>query len=324
MARLVARLLAWALLLLGVLAFVAWFVTPWPSVLLIRAIFDRGAAEASARLAPHVPPGIRVDRGLAYDPADPDARLDIIRPPAGATAGPTIVWFHGGGFVSGRRADVENYLRVLAGEGFTIANVDYTIAPEAHYPTPIRQANAALGYLTRAAPRLGIDPGRLILAGDSAGAQIAAELANLATAPAYARAVGIPPAIAARQLRGTILFCGPYDLDLMGDGWFARATIWAYGGRRDARADPAFRLMSVARHVTPAFPPSFITAGNGDPLLPHSVALAAALRSRGVAVETLYFPGHQPPLGHEYQFDLDTAPAREALGRATAFARRIG
>ncbi len=324
MARMIGKIAVSTVLLLGLLAFTGWFVTPWPGVLVIRAIFDRGAAAASARLDRHLPPGLAVDRGLIYDPTDPDARLDVIHPPAGTAPGPTIIWIHGGGFISGRRGDVENYARVLAGQGFTVVNVDYTIAPEANYPTPVRQVNAALAFVSREGERLGIDPDRLIIAGDSAGAQIAAQVANLVTAPGYAQQVGIAPGIRPGQLRGTILFCGPYDLDLMGEGWFSRTTTWAYSGRRNHHDDASFQLMSVARHVTAAFPPSFISAGNGDPLLPHSAALETALRSLGVAVDTLYFPDHRPTLGHEYQFDLDGESGQEALRKAVAFARRVG
>ncbi|WP_442579260.1 alpha/beta hydrolase [Mesorhizobium sp. ASY16-5R] len=324
MARLAGKLAACIALLSVALATAAYFVTPWPSVLVIRAIFDRGAAEASAKLEKHLPSGISVDGEIHYNPSDPDAVLDIVRPPAGTATGTTIVWVHGGGFISGRRADVENYARVLAGEGFTLVNVDYTIAPEATYPTPVQQVNEALGFLSREADRLGIDPDRLIIAGDSAGAQIAAQVANLVTAPGYARQVGFAAKIKPEQLCGTILFCGPYDLDLMGQSWFMRTTTWAYSGRRNHREDPSFQLMSVAKYVTSAFPPSFISAGNGDPLLPHSAALEDALRSRGVTVDTLYFPMHEPPLGHEYQFDLDAEPGRDALRQMVAFARRVG
>lgn len=324
MVSLVGKLAACIVLLSVAVAIAAYFVTPWPSVLIIRAIFDRGAIEASAKLEKHLPLGISVDGEIRYDPSDPDAVLDIVRPRAGTATGSTIVWVHGGGFISGRRADVENYARVLAGQGFTLVNVDYTIAPEATYPTPVQQVNEALGFLSHEASRLGIDPNRLIIAGDSAGAQIAAQVANLVTASAYARQVGIAAKINPEQLRGTILFCGPYDLDLMGQSWFMRTTTWAYSGRRNHRENPSFQLMSVAKHVTSSFPPSFISAGNGDPLLPHSDALEHALRSRGVAIDTLYFPKHEPPLPHEYQFNLDGEAGRDAMRRAVAFARRVG
>jgi acetyl esterase/lipase len=77
-------------------------------------------------------------------------------------------------------------------------------------------------------------------------------------------------------------------------------------------------------HVTSSFPPAFVSAGNGDPLLPHTVALVEALDRHGVDHDALLFAdGHEPRLGHEFQFDLDTADGREALDRAVAFIQRV-
>ena len=84
------------------------------------------------------------------------------------------------------------------------------------------------------------------------------------------------------------------------------------------------RQGSVPVHVTSAFPPSFVSAGNDDPLLQHTLALVEALKQHGVDHDTLLFADdHAPRLGHEYQFDLDTADGREALDRAVAFIERV-
>jgi acetyl esterase len=170
-----------------------------------------------------------------------------------------------------------------------------------------------------------------VLAGDSAGAQIAAQMANLIAVPDYARAAGIAAPIPASQLRGALLHCGVYDVsELGGDkggavlGWFLRTVTWSYSGRRDWRDAAGFELMSVARHVTPAFPPTFISAGNADPLLPQSLLMERALRARGVAVDSLFFaPDHVPPLSHEYQFNLDGAAGKTALSRSVAWLQRL-
>jgi acetyl esterase/lipase len=78
------------------------------------------------------------------------------------------------------------------------------------------------------------------------------------------------------------------------------------------------------RHVTSAFPPTFISVGNGDPLAPQSMAMADALRSVRVPVDTLFFsPDHQPALPHEYQFDLTRPEGRLALERVVAFLGRL-
>lgn len=314
--------------LLLVLAIVALYVTPWPGVLAIRQIFDAGAAQAAAKLEKKVPPGITARIGIRYDAKDPAALFDIYRS-AGIANGPTIVWIHGGGFVSGQRSDIANYLKILAGQGFTVINLDYTIAPEAIYPTPARQINAALAHIVANGSRLGVDPARILLAGDSAGANLAAQVATIVTSPDYARAIGIAPGLSADRLKGVILFCGPYDLALMkGEGiggLFTRLTVWAYSGVRNPADRPDFATFSLTDRVTSQFPPAFISVGNADPLKPHSKLLADALTRKGVAVDTLFFPDdYAPPLAHEYQFDLDTAAGRQALERAGAFARRVG
>jgi len=310
---------------------VAFIVSPWPSVLLIRAIFDSGAADASAALARHVPSGVIVREAIRYDPADPVALLDVYRPANLAPTAPTVIWIHGGGFVSGRRGDIANYLKVLAGEGFAVVNVDYTIAPGAAYPTPIRQVSQALRYVDGAAGELGVNRVALVLAGDSAGSQIAAQVANLITAPTYAHDVGIVAPIRPDQLRGVLLHCGVYDITELDRGkggilgWFMGTVTWSYSGRRNWRDAAGFERMSVARYVTPAFPPSFISAGNADPLLPQSLVMERALRAQGVAVETLFFAAdHQPRLAHECQFNLDGAAGKLALSRSVAWLKGLG
>jgi acetyl esterase/lipase len=318
------------LLLLGVSAVLAYQLSPWPRVLLIRWVFDRGALDASTALERHLPAGLVERLDVVYDPNDPDARLDLYMP-APRSRGPqpllVVVWVHGGGFVSGRKEDIRNYARILAGHGLAVAGVGYGIAPATTWPTPAHQVNAATGFLRREAAALDLEPVGFVLAGDSAGAQIAAELANALTSPAHADRLGLVPALSRHDLRGALLYCGPYDAGLI--DWtspfagFLRTALWAYMGRKDFLDDPRLGVFSVTRHLSPAFPPSFISAGNGDPLLAHSQALAEALRGHGVDVETLFFPDAlEPALGHEYQFDLDTDAGRQALVRSVDFLKR--
>lgn len=320
-------------LLIGLIGLVlllaaGFLLSPWPSVLVIRTIFDRGAVEASAKLERHVPASVQTAT-RHYDPADEDAFMDIHRPETVPTGSPTVVWVHGGGFVSGRRGDVASYTTILAGKGFVVVNVDYTIAPDAKYPTPVRQVNEALGYVARNAGSLGIDPNRIVLAGDSAGAQIAAQTAAVIANPDYARRVGVEPAVSRGQIAGVLLYCGVYDITSMGEGggiigWFVKSTTWAYSGERNWHDAEGFDTMNIVPSIEANYPPAFVSAGNADPLGPQSVAFADSLEAKGVAVERLFFPaGYKPPLGHEYQFDLDTAAGREALSRSVDWLRSL-
>jgi acetyl esterase/lipase len=138
--------------------------------------------------------------------------------------------------------------------------------------------------------------------------------------------VGVEPTVAPERLRGAVLACGPYDLGLLaaGSSPFVRAVGWSYSGTRRFRDDPRFATLSVAGRVTAGFPPALITVGNADPLRPHSELLAERLREAGVETETVFFAAaHEPPLGHEYQFDLDTDAGRLFLDRMLAFLARV-
>lgn len=158
---------------------------------------------------------------------------------------------------------------------------------------------AALAYFKRNAGILHVDPSRIILAGDSAGAQIAAQTANVITVPSYAEVAGVKPSIERSQLLGVILYCGPYDIGRVRPdgtlGIFVKTVLWSYSGRKDYMNDQRFARVSVINYVTPDFPPTFISVGNGDPLAPQSHALADVLAGLGVYVDSLFFPDDYTP-----------------------------
>ncbi len=299
-------------------------------MLLIRQAFDKGAVAAAEALEKHVPSGIEQVLDIRYAENDRDALLDLFRPAGAKKPLPVVVWVHGGAFVYGRRDNVSNYLKILAGRGYATVAVGYSKSPGVNYPMPLAQVNAALGHLTANAEGLGIDPQRIVLAGDSAGAQIAAQLSIVITAPDYAARVGITPAIAASQLKGVILHCGPYGvdgLDFNGPfGGFLKTVLWSYFGTKSFLDDPRFKDFAVIPNITEDFPPFFISVGNADPLAPLSYALKARADELGVVNEALFFqPDYAPPLPHEYQFNLDDEAGQTALARTLDFlSARVG
>jgi acetyl esterase len=303
-------------------------------VALLRLVLRlTGADEAPARAAalrPLVPGGVRAHLDLRYNPGEPDALLDVFHPAGARSPLPTVIWVHGGSWIGGSKRDMREYLQILAGHGYTTVGVEYTRAPRRHHPAQARQVGAAVAYLRDSGPALPVDPARFVLAGDSAGAQIAAQLACVITDPGYAAAVGISPPIDPAALRAALLICGAYDLAPpprpRRQRWVVDTILRAYSGVADYRNDPLFRYALVARWLTPAFPPAFITAGNGDPLLPQSRRLAAALAGLGTPAEPFFFDDTPDDLApHEYHLDLHTQAARIALDRMLAhLARHTG
>jgi acetyl esterase len=306
---------------------VSLLISPWPAALLMRKVFAAGVPGLTAALDRHAPANVTGLINERYG-ADPDMLLDVFRPASATGPLPLVVWVHGGGFVGGTKDELAGYFKLVASHGFAVAAPRYSLAPGRRYPTPPRQLMQALQYLQANAGRLLIDPDRIALAGDSAGAHIAAQAAALVTTPGYAEAVGITPTITPAQLRGLVLACGLYDLRLVrhpaapAGHLFVQASLQAYSGHRRFFDAPAFAAWSITDHVSAAFPPALITVGNADPLRPHSELLAAKLQAHGAETETLFFPAaHQPPADHEYQFDLDTDAGQLFLDRLLTFLR---
>lgn len=330
-------------------------LSPWPSALIIRRAFTKGGWATNDKLASLVPDGVTSVLNIPYRPGDRDALLDIHRPSAslagaGAAIGsepttdpttlPTIVWIHGGGWVAGSKDETANYLRILAAQGFVVVVLDYTLAPRGRYPLPLLQVRDALGYLTEHAADLDLNMTSLVLAGDSAGSQIAAQVALAVVDEDYAQRIDLRVPLPVASLKATVLHCGAYDLAgaanpsaeatspeakraASAGAWFQFAVLWAYSGSKHYLDDPRFREASVAEYVTDAFPPTFLSGGNADPLTPQGKAFAHALETAGVEVTADFAADdHEPRLGHEYQFDLHSPDGAATTAAALAFLRR--
>lgn len=299
-------------------------VSARPAALLIRWAFRRDGRRRAASLVGYAPHPTRVVRDLRYGP-EADMLLDLIRPDDLQDPAPLVLWIHGGAFVGGSKEELTGYFQTIAAHGYTVAAPRYSLAPKHRYPTPLRQVSEALVFLQGNASRLGLDPDRVIVAGDSAGAHIAAQIGALVSTPGYPQMVGVPAPMARHRLLGLILACGPYDLALAGDArsrnlsLLMKAVLWAYSGRRKFLDDVSLAPWSITNYLTREFPPTLITVGNGDPLRKHSERLEAALSEAGLEAETVFWPHTQPPLGHDYQFLLDRPEAQVFLGRMLAF-----
>lgn len=307
------------------------WLPPAISLRLWRWTAATGMAMTTAEMRKHLPTGGRqVRTDLSYAPGR-DGRFDLVVPDSAAFPGPHpwVLWVHGGGWHFGEKAHPLPYLELLATHGFAGVAVNYPLAPESRYPAAPEAVNAALAHLLGRAASYGLDPQRVVLAGDSAGAQVAAETALTTTSPAHAAATGRTPALPAPALRGALLFCGIFETDALDDSdrFFSsglESAMWALSGSRRWKESEANRLMDVRAQVTADFPPTFLAAGNADALTRRQTPpFAARLRELGVPVET-YEPGTpDSPVHHEFQFRLGTPEGQEALERTLAFLRRV-
>ncbi len=123
-------------------------------------------------------PELRVEDRAIDGPAGP-INLRIYWPPTDDTAPPVVMFFHGGGFVVGDLDTHDGTARQHAvGASAVVVSVDYRLAPEHPYPAAIDDAWAATQWVARHGSEIGADASRLAVAGDSAGGNISAVIAQ--------------------------------------------------------------------------------------------------------------------------------------------------
>ncbi|MES9543825.1 alpha/beta hydrolase fold domain-containing protein [Actinomadura sp. NPDC000600] len=236
--------------------------------------------EHAADLARSPRPPVAAVRDLTVDgPAGPlPARLYR---PAWDGPAPALVYFHGGGWVLG---DVESYdpvVRALAAaSGVAWVSVGYRRPPEDPFPAALDDAVAAVRWVAANASRLGLDPGRVGVAGDSAGGQLAAAAAGLLRDAGPARPVLqvlLYPALDLREVPPPLPDPDGLEFPPSGIGRALRAYLRG--------ADPARPEVSPLLDPDPSgLPPAVVATAEHDRLRPQAEAYAARLREAGVPV----------------------------------------
>lgn len=300
--------------------------TPALKALVIKQIFE-AKPFASPKNIETIKKQVVVKKDIVYDEAGlENSILDIYYPKNSNKNLPVIMWIHGGGFISGSKEQTQEYGMSLAYAGYVVANINYAIAPAQKYPGPIIQANQALKYLQENIAQYGGDMNRLFIGGDSAGAQIASQTAAVISNEKLAKTMDIQPHIDNKQIKGLLLFCGPYNMyrfdnphaSTLGKIFF-NTMFWSYTGEKDIKSFSKIDEISTVKQITPNYPPVFLTVGDADPLAPHSADLIDVLQINNVEVESVLFEGTKSELGHEYQFDFSSSHAEKTLEKTIEF-----
>ena len=197
--------------------------------------------------------------------------------PSTEKALPVIVFVRGAGWWAGSLDSHDRTMRLLAKEsGFAVCGVDYHRAPEYRYPTQLEEVLAAVRWLREKSAELGIDARRLVLAGESAGA-------NISTIAAARLKKEIPGAVS-----GLALFYGNYAVPKATSRAYSRWVWTQYLGTEPEQARP--EAVPLEADVA-GFPPVWLGVGDADPLLGDTLALAEKLRAARVACEVKRYPG---------------------------------
>jgi acetyl esterase len=282
--------------------------------------FFNGASRL-ARLHPHARPRRHAVEHITDLPYRDGARgrdhlLDVWRPARGERPAPAqryrgppwpiVFYVHGGGF---RILSKDTHWMMALGfarRGFVVFNVSYRLAPRHRFPAALEDVCEAFTWVSRNAHRFGGDTGRIVLAGESAGANL---VTSLAIALTYER-----PEPFARQVfetglvpRAVVPACGVFQVSDLARLKRRKPHMSVFIADRLAEveaaylgrgpwpcgldlADPVCFLENAPAPARP-LPPFFLPVGTKDPLLPDTRRLGEALRGLGAEAREEYYPG---------------------------------
>jgi acetyl esterase len=214
-------------------------------------------------------------------------------PDLGAGSQPTLLYFHGGGYVVGSLDSHDALCRRLAAYGrFALLAVDYRLAPEWRFPTPVEDACDAANWLLREGAGLGLDPARVAFAGDSVGASLATVLSiiaarqpqQLALVP-KAQVLVYPVTDATGKRPSHRDFAEGYLLETATLDWFYRH----YGRTPEDLSD--WRCSPLRAPDLSGLAPALVYLAGHDPLHDEGLAYAQRLQAAGNEVKLLIQPG---------------------------------
>lgn len=303
------------------------FASPYPASNFLKFVFTLDPYDVSSETLSNMT--------LETYKYDDNNTYDIIYDSENKEVKNTIIWVHGGAFVGGDSKDVNDYLANLSEEGHTVVSINYTLAPKESFPVQIIEIGNAIKHLIDLNHEH-VNTSRFVLGGDSAGAHMALNFVTTQVNLEYQKLVNLEQVLQEDQIKGLILFCGPYDFinlskqdSLLGKFFFHKIG-WAYAGKYNWSKDAdLLHLASLHFHINTNFPPVFITDANKEGLFDFksdAIKLANQFEKNNVNITGVldyskttnsfkkiitfeeafdYSSDQSLILGHNYQFNLE-------------------
>ncbi len=190
-----------------------------------------------------------------------DLKLDIYTPPGNPTSAPGLLLVHGGGWSSGDRTQLRGYGVLVGRLGYVCVACEYRLSGEAPWPAQIHDVKAALRWMKANAKRLGIDPARIAVSGNSAGGHLSLMVGGTPNLPEF-EGTGGNPGIDT-SVGAVISFYGPSDFG--SDPNKVQGGIAQLMGPNVTEA--ALRGASPVAYTKAGYPPTLLIHGNGDELV---------------------------------------------------------
>jgi len=282
-----------------------------------RAQYAQGQAGAAVTLLP-----AEIQQHALPVGAKGSVNIKIVRPPGSKALPPAVMFFHGGGWVVGNFATHERLVREIAnGSNTAVIFVEYSLAPETHYPVANEEAYAATKWVADHGGEIGVDSSQIAVAGDSAGGNMAAVVSLLAKqrgGPNIVAQVMFYPATGGSQdLPSRQQFAEGYYFTQKTGQWMWDQYIGNHPSKGlEAACLPLFASVEQLQGL----PPALIITAEFDSLRDEGEAYARKLVLAGVPVAATRY------LGTIHGFTVTNAlagspPARTAIAQANAMLR---
>ena len=233
-----------------------------------------------------------------------ELELSVFTPEGGATDAPGLYWIHGGGMVLGDRFLVGEALDVASSVGGVVVSLEYRLAPDHPAPAPGDDCYAGLRWFAEHAAELGVDPGRIVLGGTSAGGGLAAATALRVRDDGGPALVGLMLSCPMLDDRMVTVAANQFGDDLL---WTKASNEFGWrsllGDRAGTDDVSIYEAPGRATDLS-GLPPTFIDVGSADLFRDEDVAFASTLWASGGDAELHVWPGGY----HGFELLAPTAP----------------
>ncbi len=221
-----------------------------------------------------------------------DVRVRIVKPVGTVGQLPAVLYIHGGGWVLGNAGTHDRLVRELAvGADAAVVFVEYDRSPEARYPVAVEQAYATARWITTDGSSMGLDPTRLVVAGDSVGGNMTAAVTILAKQRGDVafvhQSLYYPVTDAGQDTASYAEFAGGPYLTAKAMAWFWDAYLPDVERRTEITASPLRATLGDLAGL----PPAFVIVDENDVLRDEGEAYARKLTEAGVPTTSVRYDG---------------------------------
>ncbi|MBF0710647.1 MULTISPECIES: alpha/beta hydrolase [unclassified Gemella] len=299
------------------------FFTHYPRFLIILGQELLGAKVTASRESYISKNNHLIHKNLLYPSNYENNVLDIYQ---ATDSKATLFFVHGGGYSVYDKSHRIDYLIRFVNSGYNVININYSLFPNNAYPDTTKQVLDAYSFIIDNAEIFNIDKNKIMLSGDSAGGQLAGQLALLLSNSEYANEMGIQIKEAIKEIKplayiGIATMFDPTtanQTNLAPINWLYDTVLRSYFSSKDLKNSTNTSQASILNHVTKDFPSSFISDGNLATFDYQARDFDKKLKSLGVESE-LYLIETENIIQHGFELDANNPYAQDIFEKQIKF-----